>query len=361
MAASTSCEDMLDTTSDGYVFDKDHKLDSANDSLYSAIGILTQMQKLGERYAVLGEIRGDLVCVPATAPVDYQDISSFNTLSSESGLLSRRDYYSVINNCNVALSRMDASITEHGTQVMLPEYAAIMAMRSWTMLQVALTYGSVSYYTSPLLDVESAEREIPDMPLDQLVTRLIADLETYASVETPDYGTINGFASKNFFIRPAILLADLYLYNGNYNQAAAMYYRVIDEAGYTISVNNANQWTTSVRAEAQVAHNMTYSNEAVATIPYSSDARSYHPDMINFTYNTLPRMIPAEWWVNDMSAAQHFHIDRLGITNISGYLEGDLRGMITDRDGNTTASAYGMALEPGTSTCLLYTSPSPRD
>lgn len=355
MLATTSCEDMLDTGSDSYVFDKDHTLSSANDSLYSALGILAQMQPLGERYVMLGELRGDLVSVPATAPLDYQNIGAFEPVGEESALLSRREYYAVINNCNVALTRMDTSVSEHGVQVMLPEYAAILTMRSWTMLQVALTYGSVSYLTEPLLDVDAVEGQFVQTPLDELVTRLIADLEPYASVETPDYGSIDGLPSRNFFIRPALLLADLYLYNGNYTQAASMYYRVIREGGYTMNYEHGNRWTSSVRAEATKAHDLTYNTENMVMIPYASDAKMYHPDMVNLTYNTLPAMVPAEWFVNDMASALHFHIDRLGITNISGYLEGDLRGMLTDREGRTISSAYGYATEPGSSSdrCMV--------
>ncbi|MDE6079262.1 MAG: RagB/SusD family nutrient uptake outer membrane protein [Duncaniella sp.] len=344
----TSCEDMLDTSSEGYVFDKDHTLASANDSLYSAIGILTQLQALGERYVLFGELRGDLVEVSTSAPVDLQSLSRFEPLSEGGAVIgARRDYYSVINNCNVALDRMDVSITEHGVQVMLPEYAAIRTLRDWTLMQLALTYGSASFTEEPILDVEHAEQTAPAVGLDQLVGKLIADLEPYADVKTPNYGSIDGQASNRFFIRPALLLADLYLYNGNYAQAAEMYYKVMREDGYTVSYENANTWTTSVRTESVVSHINTYSQEVVANIPYASDAKKYHPDLVNLTYNAKASILPAAWFVNDMNAAQHYHIDRQGITNISGYLEGDLRGMLTDREGKSTASAFGPVTADG--------------
>lgn len=341
LLAATSCEDILDTTSNGYVFDEDHNLNSANDSLYSAVGILSQMQALGERYVMLGELRGDLVTVPATARVDYQQISSFEPIDSDSPYLSMRDYYSVINNCNVALARMDTTITEHSTRIMLPEYAAIRTMRDWTMLQAALACGSVSYMDSPVMTIEDAEKEYGKIGLDELVGRLISDLEPLAAIDTPDYGVIDGFQSSQFFIRPALLLADLYLYNGNYEQAAAMYYKVIDDAGYTVSIDNANKWTTSVRDEYENGNRLSYSSETVVNIPYASDAKKYHPDLVNITYNVKPGMMPAQWWVNEMNSALHFHIDRIGITNISGYLEGDLRGMFMDREGSTISSSFG--------------------
>lgn len=341
IACMTSCSDMLDTKSESYVFDNDHSLDSANDSVYSVMGILTQLQKLGERYVAFGELRGDLVSVPVTAPVAYQALSNFDACDEEAEFGPKRDFYSVINNCNIALARMDASIAEHGVQVMLPEYAAIHAIRDWTFLQLGLIYGAASYTEEPVLDAESAEREITPVGLDELVVKLISDIEPYAAVRTPDYGSIDGLSSRLFFIKPALLLADLYLYNGNYEQAAAMYYKVIKDERFCVSYENANLWTSSVRGESVIAHNKTYTTEAAVLIPYASDAKKYHPDMVNLTYNDSPGMVPARWFVNDMNAAQHFHIDRLGITNISGYLEGDLRGMLINRDGITQESSFG--------------------
>ena len=337
----TSCEDMLDTKSDAYVFDQDHTLTSANDSLYSAMGILTQLQRLGERYVMLGELRGDLVSVPATASLTYQNISNFEGKADESVIGSKRDFYSVINNCNVALTRMDTTITEHGNQVMLPEYVAIRTIRDWTLLQLGLTYGNANYSDEPVLDVESAEKEYASIGLDELVVKLISDLEPFADRKTPNYGTVDGSSSKKFFINPALLLGDLYLYNGQYEQAAAMYYKVIKEEGYTVSYENSNHWTTSVRTELERNNYNTYLSESVVEIPFASDAKKYHPNMVNLTYSMTPGMIPATWFVNDMNTTQHYHIDRLGITNISGYLEGDLRGMAIDREGKTTASAFG--------------------
>lgn len=342
-ASLTSCEDMLDTTSNGYVFDKEHTLNSPNDSLYSVMGILTQLQPLGERYIAFGELRGDLVSVPATAPVVYQNLNNFNPPADDDATLgSKRDYYSVINNCNIALARMDTTITEHGSQVMLPEYVAIRSIRDWTLLQLALVYGSASYIEEPILNVNDAEQSFPVVGIDELVVNLIADLEPYATRYTPNYGTIDGFASQSFFIKPALLLGDLYLYNGNYEQAAAMYYRIIKEGGYTISYEHGNRWTTSVRTESVRSHYNTYSTENVVMIPYASDAKKYHPNLVNLTYSDEPSLLPATWFVNEMNTALHFHIDRLGITNISGYLEGDLRGMLINRDGEPESSAFGI-------------------
>ena len=43
----TACSDMFETDSTSVVFESGNRLDSPNDSLYSIMGILAQIQKLG--------------------------------------------------------------------------------------------------------------------------------------------------------------------------------------------------------------------------------------------------------------------------------------------------------------------------
>ena len=48
---------MMETDSTTVGFEEDNRLDSPNDSLYSVLGILSQVQRLGDRYVLLGELR----------------------------------------------------------------------------------------------------------------------------------------------------------------------------------------------------------------------------------------------------------------------------------------------------------------
>ena len=48
----TACSDMFETDSTSVVFESGNRLDSPNDSLYSIMGILAQIQKLGDRYVL---------------------------------------------------------------------------------------------------------------------------------------------------------------------------------------------------------------------------------------------------------------------------------------------------------------------
>ena len=57
----TACEDMLDVSSSSVQYEDRHELNSAGDSLYSVVGILSKLQAIADRTVLLGELRGDLV------------------------------------------------------------------------------------------------------------------------------------------------------------------------------------------------------------------------------------------------------------------------------------------------------------
>lgn len=336
-----SCEDMLDLKSDSYVYDEDNRLNQANDSLYSAMGILTQLQPLGESYVLLGELRGDLMDVTSDAPVSLQEIASFN-VSTDNIYNSKRRYYSVINNCNYALARMDTTITEHLNRVMLPEYVAIKTLRAWTYLQMGLTYGRVQYIEKPLLSLEETEMNYPVVELDALVDKLVADLERYAGEEVPSYGSDDVLSTHRFFMSPRLLLADLYLYRNDYASAARFYYDYIAKNNITIS-DLSNTWTTNQAVAAKENLFITsYIGETLVEIPYSSDPARIHPNLINLTYNPKPTVVAAPWWVEEMGKATHFHVDNNTATAVSGILEGDLRGrFLTPSTGVQIPVSFG--------------------
>lgn len=231
----SACTDMLDTGSDRYLMTEDNTLGSPNDAMYSVLGVLHQMRALGERYVLLGELRGDLVECTANAETDLLNIANFDVKAGDgNALATTRPYYEVINNCNYYLARADTNIVVQGNRVLLQEYAAMLTFRTWTYLQLALNFKEVTYITEPILTVADAGKEYPkyDMTkkgeIQKFAKRLIDDLQPYASVPTPDYGTIGSKQSSVLFIPAPLLLADLSLWAAEsqeeYKNAAMRYY-----------------------------------------------------------------------------------------------------------------------------------------
>ncbi len=339
----TSCEDMLKTETESYVDFDGMPTYNANDSLYSAMGVVSQLQKLGERYVVLGEIRGDLVEVPASAPLDLQRIAAFDA-PADNAYSSRRDYYSVINNCNIALNRLDTLITEHNRAVLLPEYVSIRSMRDWTYLQLGLTYGKAiwidekEFAKKGLSSLDNAEDEYPTVQLDDLIGRLITDLTPFAAHETASYGNIDSHNSAHFFISPMLLLADLQLYRNNYEAAASLYHNYMMRESITARQDYGNIWETASAANLSRNGGLTsYNSEALVEIPYSTSAGDYHPNLINMTVAPEPTLLPAAWWMKEMNGRTHIFARGEAAGSVT-LLEGDTRGEIRYLTASTPAT-----------------------
>lgn len=342
MAAFPACTDMMETDSTTVGFEEDNRLDSPNDSLYSVLGILSQVQRLGDRYVLLGELRGDLMEATEDAKVDIQEISNFK-VSSDNEYASFYDYYNIINNCNYAIAKMDTNIVFYEDKVMIPEYAQIKVIRAWTYWQLALAAGKVSWIEEPVLSLEAALKEYPQKGLEDLAQLLIDDLTPYIGVRALDYGTIDNFDSRKMFLPVDMVLGDLYLFLGRYAEAATAYYRLIDKRKLTLTSSYGNYWTNTARTGGSAAWISAYvntgSNELLSSLVYSSRPDAYHPQLVRWSYNEVPSIVPTTSFVDWMSRVSHYYAAE-NTTRIQGFFTGDLRGLFEFSNGTTSSVSY---------------------
>jgi len=321
-----ACQNMLDTNSDRLMFENENKLNSPNDSVYSFIGILSQLQKVGERYILFGELRGDLMTTTDNASVALKELAGFNP-SPDNIYMDKRDYYNVINNCNYYISRVDTNITINQDKVMIPEYAAIKTIRAWTYWQLAQIFGSVSYFERPILSLGESQANYPVIGIDELADILIKDLLPYQSVRQIDYGSLEYKATSQMVIPVQMLLGDLYLYQNKYQEAASMYQKLMFNNRYIISQQYTNTYTNATGDACDSSHFKSYTNELISEIAFSNQIQYLSSDLVNITYNDKASLIPAKNFVNDMSTAINVYADAQGGA-ITAYFEGDLRGSI---------------------------------
>lgn len=333
---------MMETDSTTVGFEEDNRLDSPNDSLYSVLGILSQVQRLGDRYVLLGELRGDLMEATEDAKVDIQEISNFK-VSSDNEYASFYDYYNIINNCNYAIAKMDTNIVFYEDKVMIPEYAQIKVIRAWTYWQLALAAGKVSWIEEPVLSLEAALKEYPQKGLEDLAQLLIDDLTPYIGVRALDYGTIDNFDSRKMFLPVDMVLGDLYLFLGRYAEAATAYYRLIDKRKLTLTSSYGNYWTNTARTGGSAAWISAYvntgSNELLSSLVYSSRPDAYHPQLVRWSYNEVPSIVPTTSFVDWMSRVSHYYAAE-NTTRIQGFFTGDLRGLFEFSNGTTSSVSY---------------------
>ena len=248
---TVSCGDFIEVDSNSVINSDGYKINDRATARYTMFGILAQLQRVADKYVVVGELRGDLLTTTDNSTQDLRDIADFAADSLNAYHL-ESDLYAIINGCNYLLSRIDTAVVvtnDEGEreQVLKYEMAQAQAIRAWCYLQLLLDYGTATYYTEPITAVDQTV-DGREMSLDELVPLLIANLQPWVPTDAetpermPDYGTVDRYASSQLFVPVRVLLGDLYLYVNDYEQAARMYYAHLLSNGLTVLARR-NSWT----------------------------------------------------------------------------------------------------------------------
>ena len=226
LAVFTGCSDMLDTTSE--MVEYDNPLSTPEDTLYSVMGIVKKMQVIADRNVLLGEVRADLVSPTDRATTAIKDMARHD-FTEDNVYNNVSDYYAIINNCNYFLDHADTTMQRLGKKIFEKEYAVVKGYRAWTYLQLAKIYGQVPLITVPVMTEEEANNEMnkPYSDISAICNYFIEDLRQYVDTEQPLYGEINGFDSHKFFIPTRVLLGELCLWAGRYQEACQYFSQYI--------------------------------------------------------------------------------------------------------------------------------------
>ena len=220
----TSCSDMLETESARQGFDP--SLKEKTDSIYYALGILQGLQELADMYVFQGEMRGDLVDTTHYTDNNLRKLANF-TATTENKYDSAYVFYKIINNCNYYIAHRDTSLRTGSVPVARSEYAAVKAIRAWTYMQLARTYGEVPFYTEPLTQISQIDKVPGTKDMAGIVNALAPDLEQYSGIVTPDFGMTvpanSAIYPVDLFIPIDVVLGDMYLETNQYAKAAQSY------------------------------------------------------------------------------------------------------------------------------------------
>lgn len=256
------CSDLLDVDSDRLVFADEYNMSGANDTLYSMFGIFSQLQKLSDSYVLLGELRGELMETTDKSDMYLKEINNFNISEKNPYANNLKDYYAVINNCNYVIHNIDTTVMKGGVKVMLKEYAACKAIRAWTYMQIAMNFGSVTYYERPILSVKDANLTYPEYTMEQLAPVLIADLTPWKDVEKPNFGSLYTHQTSLSFFPIRFLLGDLYLWKGSYTNDPADYEKAAGEYR-DLMYTNSYVVSSNFRSTRQVVNNAFTGNYSI--------------------------------------------------------------------------------------------------
>ncbi len=289
MLLFTSCSSMLETDSELVEFEDDNTLNHLTDSVYSVMGIIQKMQIIADRTQLLGEVRGDLMQTTDAASQDLKNLSAFNFRETNK-YNEVSDYYAVINNCNYYLAHVDTAMQRRGRNIFMPEYAVVKSFRAWTYLQLALAYGEVPLILKPLMTESGAHtaQQQQRVGLKDICETFIADLTPLVGIELPDYGTVGNWDSKHLFIPVKVLLGDLCLWSGRYEEAARWYHDYLADKDEPVQMNTYRSiWPNTTRFERpSLGYVVTSTAEIISFIPMERRIFDGVVSQINNLYNS---------------------------------------------------------------------------
>lgn len=249
----TSCSDMLDTDSDRQIFDP--ALDQKTDSMFYTLGILRSVQQATDQYVLVNEMRGDLTATNVYTSEDLRELANFSA-DATNKYDSAYVYYNIINGCNYYVAHRDTTLHTGSRPVAIPEYVQAKSIRAWAYLQLVKTYGSVPFYMHPITNISDAEKVPARQDLKTICAQLIEDLKPWSGTAVPTYGQItagqmNNGTTKNvessLMMFPVdLVLGDLYLESGDYENAARSYYAYLFAQRASSARSLAMPFTASV-------------------------------------------------------------------------------------------------------------------
>lgn len=225
-----SCDSIMGVDSD-YLETKDNTMGNEGDTLYSVLGILSQMQQLADPYMVLGEARADLLSETGSASEWIKQVCNHQQ-TPDNPYISVKPYYAVINNCNYLISAIGADSTSNERQ---NDRAAAIAIRAWTYFQLAIHYGKVIYLETPLVSVDDMAlvKDAPVYDRIELANLLLRQLTKIADLPKPQYGKIGSYDAAYYFPDVRFLQGELCLWRGDFMGAAANYKKIIENTQNT--------------------------------------------------------------------------------------------------------------------------------
>ena len=256
-AGMLSCDLWLDVRpEDGVVRERYWK--TKEEVQAAVLGCYSQMleSKLMEAYFVLGEMRAEMVTPglgvnPDQVALNNGEITTTNRYTDWS------NFYSVINQCNTvielapAVLEMDMSFSEKQLQ----EYVAeVTCIRSLMYFYLVRTFRDAPY-TGEAYIYDYQTFSIPKTDGKSIIDHLIASLEAVENQIPLRYEMTNAAASENAdpnkgrfnYYGWASLLADIYLWKGEYAKCIEMADRIINSGQYSL---------VSVRREETLSYNL---------------------------------------------------------------------------------------------------------
>lgn len=327
-----SCKKTFDIPPEN-VLRADKMYQDVNDADAAVFGVIGKLMGVMDRYVVQNELRGDLLDVTPNADKYLRQLNE-HSVTTDNPWADPKPYYSLILDCNdvmnnfkVMLQNKRLSQADYGVR-----YSEVAAVWAWAYLQVGIHYGTVPYVTDNLANIEDLKdtSKYPMVTFDQLLDKLIPvmrDLPVLNPIQllspqkvtlvvaegAPLIRSIDGYSTQRMFINKQQLLGDLYLWKGDYTQAAhylrmPLEYATIVDATKTDLFLQYNKEYPSVNGNALWANifNSTFDNddktEIITNLPFDKNFLPANPFITLFShggkYELKPSALAIKNWTS---------------------------------------------------------------
>ncbi len=264
----TSCNDWLTVHPEDDIVDDDYwkNGDQVQSVVTSCYRWLADASCL-ERMIVWGELRSDNVEVGSAASTEERNIMDVNVLSSNY-LASWDCFYKVVNICNNVIQKAPKAMESDGNyreDEMQANVAEATAIRALCYFYLIRTFGDVPFTTEPSAS-ESADYNLPQSSADEMIIpALIADLKRITSQARSAWSSVE--ETKGRITRNAVraLLADIYLWDGQYEQCIATCNEILNDPTSNLSLVSGDKYINKVFYEGA-------SDESIFELAYETNA-----------------------------------------------------------------------------------------
>lgn len=240
----SSCDAWLDVRpEDGVVRERYWK--TKEEVRAAVLGCYSQMldSKMMQQYFIWGEMRAEMA-TPASAA--NSDLVALNTgeITPTNTYTDWASFYKVINQCNtvIELAPEVLKIDESFSEKLLNEYIAeVTCIRSLMYFYLVRTFRDVPYTeTASIYDYQNFS--IPKTDGKTIIDKLITSLEALENKIAIKYDNTSSAAQEGAnpnkgrfnYYGWASLLADIYLWKGDYNKCIDMTNRIIESGQYSL-------------------------------------------------------------------------------------------------------------------------------
>jgi len=245
----TSCKKTFDVLPQDNL-DYQQMYQNVYDADAAVTAIYGKLLSLADKIVILNELQGDLMDVtPNSDP--YLRQLNLHQATADNPYINPRPFYELIVDCNDVLYNLNQMLA--GKRISQADYdirySTVGGIRSWLYLELGMLYGNIPYVTSPMASIDEVNNpnNYPRLSFDQLLDSLIQFTESlpYKDLMPSDISlntSVNGYSTSKFFIPIRCLLGDLYLWKGEYTQAATEYHIVMNYADVLYPAMNSEQW-----------------------------------------------------------------------------------------------------------------------